>query len=739
MLSSFERVGGVEALVDTASRFGKAFSDLDSSDHPLQLDHVHIFSGLKVTLSLLQSLVSAKALFESPQTASITTKDRNATSDEDFDPYRFLVKLRLAIFPFIRECWTSSWLESASVSVIRSVIQTLLRIMDADSEEKPESVPAASLAGLPAPLQRPPPPPERIQQLVDMGFTASAATQALVRCHNNASLATEFLLSHPGAFDAPAAPAEEPAQPDAAPAQASTSVEASNSADAEMADASSGEESITKGKEKETEVQKTAPRWDEDRRSELSSWRDELRPDHPKRALALADRYEELVAEIKSAFLRSKDATKLLIDETVPLKADAFTESSAKMSVRLRLLSAVVREDSAAFRDDKELVEKTMSLIVDLLPSSSTKENSSNRPMWLPFQLLVAEGLFIMSEDIVEVAVDESVSESTDTPSLFTGPVFTHARQTFFARCLEILREDGLNREELSAALQILVLLTRDHALAVEFAKRDGVAAAMKVFKESDKKSTSGCQYYIAPILRHIVEEPQALLALMQREIKHWFSVPRSKVVDVAHFVKNTKQIALRNPSLFVQAVSNECALVQHQSQTGNYHIKLKPTEENAGEKEAKEKGENVTTELPKVPVESGSEMQVDEPTLSEPSPASGPDSEVLESMVHQLLGELLLSGKQAVSLISGSTVDSSNETPSDDTTSQTASTADASSSSVPSAPIPASSTAAETPASTTIPATAAAPAGLGDFVYSSLLMQNLTELLGSYMSCKTA
>jgi len=139
LLSSFEYVGGVDALVQVASRYAHAFEELDSAETLPARDNVHIFSGLKVTLNLLNTLVSSRALFEAPHTAALTTRDRTATGVEDFDPYRFLVKLRIAILPLIRDIWRSSWLPSAPVSVSQTVVQALLRIMDADLEEKPGS------------------------------------------------------------------------------------------------------------------------------------------------------------------------------------------------------------------------------------------------------------------------------------------------------------------------------------------------------------------------------------------------------------------------------------------------------------------------------------------------------------------------------------------------------------------------------------------------------------------------
>lgn len=753
LLSSFEHVGGIDALLSVASRYANAFEELDSAAELPALDNVHIFSGLKVTLSLLNTLVSSKALFDAPHTGALTTRDKAATAVEDFDPYKFLVKLRLAILPFIRDIWRSTWLPSAPVSVSRSVVQALLRIMDADHEEKPDT-PAGGAgpfdgvrAAVPS-LPRPPPSAERIQQLADMGFTEHAATQALIRCHNNTSLAAEYLLTHPGVFPNLPPPAAVPAPAEGAALDAAP--EASGSADAEMADAppAAGEDA-SEAKDKEAEKENEQPavlRW-EDRRPELNEERDKLRPDLSARALSLADEHETLVFDIKPAFLASVGPVKDLVEETFGLRSNAFDESAAKVAVRLRLLALILHEGSPTIIKDEALVERAMALVVALsedTPAPAGEDKIAARPKWLSSQLLIVEALFVLSEDIKEVAYDKPTSddEATSVPppappitweSIFTGPAFEAARKIFFDRSVELLGTEDAPKEELASTLRLLVLLTRDHRFAVEFAKRDGVALVSKPFR-STKRQFSGCQSYVAIIIRHVVEEPKALLALMQHEVKQWFSSgPRSKVVDVAYFVKNSKQIALRNPELFIKAVQAECAIVSS-APTGAYHIQLKQVDPPANEAEPTT---STTTAAPAEPSAEGvpfgptlsdvpNEMQVDEPMLP-----AGPDSDVLEAMVHHLLGELMLVGKKAVSP----------QLPTVPAVADESKTTEASSAASDVATIgsPAPETAASDAVASAAPASSSSPESLSDYVYSCMLLQNLTELLGSYMSCKTA
>lgn len=755
LLHDFVQQGGIDAVVRTASNFSAAFDELNpSSSSSAKLEQVHVFSGLKVALGLLQSLVSAKVVFESPQTTSLASRDKPVTSEDYFDPYQFLIRLRLAILPFVKSIWQSSWLLTAPVAVSRSVIHTILSIMDSAPEVKPATtgfVPASQLPGAHvapgAPVPRPPPPPERIQQLVDMGFSTHAATEALRRCHNNTGIAAEYLLTHPGAFAAPPpAPVPAPAAPVPA-AEAAAGAAASDPAatgDVDMTDESP--ESVAerkKEKEEQEAKQKEAEKAQEelwrDRRPELDEARKDLRDNLTKRALELADRYESLVYDIKPAFVNSTEAIDSITAETQSFSdAIAFgsTLSQVKVDVRLRLLALILHDGPASLVADVDRAQKVMDLIVGFAQRSSAQEG---RPVWLPSQLHVAEALLILTENIthVDYLPADAALDKPSTISLFQGPAFVEARSALFKLCLSLLPKTDLSREQFASALRLLVILTRDYQLALKFARQGGVHQMLAHYKTS-QQAHSGCQAFIAIILRHVVESPDTLKEIMSRTIKQWLGQPRTKVVDVQLFIKNNRSIALRNPQLFKEVVEAECVIIETFN-AGIYHITLKtpPAAESTKDAQAKDadgvKSDATPSTAKTAPPPSedlSSSMQVDNDVTT------SPDFEVIESVVHHLLSELQSVGKQAVKLA----LRSQDPTPEKPTTVAPASTSVGQADVTSAAPAAASASADVVPTPGSVaPGAMTTSDENSNYVYTCLLMQNLTELLGSYMSCKTA
>jgi E3 ubiquitin-protein ligase HUWE1 len=151
------------------------------------------------------------------QTLLLVTQDKKETDPKYFEPQDFLVKMRLAVLPFVRELWEAPWLVHAPLSVCKSVVQTMLELMAGENEEpKGESasdVLAASV-GLGVIHRHIGPDENCICQLCDMGFPRSAAERALAHTWNNVSAATEYLLAQPLPF--PPEPEPEAAPPEEA-------------------------------------------------------------------------------------------------------------------------------------------------------------------------------------------------------------------------------------------------------------------------------------------------------------------------------------------------------------------------------------------------------------------------------------------------------------------------------------------------------------------------------------------
>src|ERR1051325_1179501 len=204
LVVSFNNTGGLENVFTLLRQFWeeaeaiKAFEEYSTieADDKSKDKLTRIHGCIEVTLNFFQFIASAKLLHDSTQTVTLTSKDR----DHPFDPFEFLVSLRVKILPVINELWQSTYLTKAPPSIVRSVIQNLVQILKAEgeinqrSEGSSSSLSASSIFGSGRSLV---PDEDRVQQLIDMGFPRSAAEAALVRCNNHVATAAEYLLNNP--------------------------------------------------------------------------------------------------------------------------------------------------------------------------------------------------------------------------------------------------------------------------------------------------------------------------------------------------------------------------------------------------------------------------------------------------------------------------------------------------------------------------------------------------------------
>ncbi|OBZ67028.1 E3 ubiquitin-protein ligase ptr1 [Grifola frondosa] len=159
LLLAFTRIGGLNSI------FGRCRDFISTIDMVTQIDAeerseitkqelVHAYGGLKVALHLLHPMVSVKPLFESGQTALAMTTDNKDTDPEYFEPHNFLVKVRLAALPLLRDLWEAPWLVSAPLSVSKSVVLIVMEVLKVEGEEAKESTASSSMAtaGIPAPV-----------------------------------------------------------------------------------------------------------------------------------------------------------------------------------------------------------------------------------------------------------------------------------------------------------------------------------------------------------------------------------------------------------------------------------------------------------------------------------------------------------------------------------------------------------------------------------------------------------
>lgn len=636
LLLSFQRAGGLETIFDICSVFLDSIESvtsvrLEERSEPMVQELVHAQGGLKVALHLLYPLISSKALFESGQTILVMTRDKKDTDADYFEPHHFLVRLRLTSVSVLQRIWESSWLRSAPLTLVKSVVQLVLELTTAENEELKGEPPvegisgAGSAIGVAAGLnmRNTGPDENRIRQLTDMGFPRSAAERALARTHNNVSAATDLLLSHPlplppdpepesdtqqdgveGGLEQPAEPTDEDA-------------EESTTRDEEM-----GSEEVTSSAPPEAPAEPVSSEQGkglEELRQELNATREPLKSNLTRQALLLVDDHPSLIFEVHKTFLRpSPDLQELsirsLIDDIKEYSPGALDVQEEPLATRCRLLALVLSECPTLEPSiGRNLMDCLLAL---LLSNSSAMEPDHATPKWLASHLLVTEALLNIGDQPIPVVLPKE-GDPVVPQDLNLGPPYPDARSIVFDFCIRLLALPNLPRDEFLAVLRLLVVLSRDHSVASKFVGRDGISL---VFKHLKGHGGAGSYSYIAIILRHVAEDLHALQGTMRQEIKRFLSQPRTRIVDVSSFVRNCTAVALRNPESFIEVIQSICQLQQPYSAI--QHISLKPDVAEDSNRESLKP----------------TDMQVDSP-IDVPR---APSNEALESVVHLLIGELM-------------------------------------------------------------------------------------------------
>lgn len=696
---------------------------------------LHAHGGLKVVLHVLHPMIMAKPLFESTQTILLNTPDKKDTDPDYFEPHNFVIRLRLAIIPLLRDLWQAPWLVSVPLSVTKSVVQIVLELLNAEGEIKEPAPEGANgllpnLAHLALPTRAVGPDENRIQQLLDMGFPRSAAERALVRTRNNVNAAAELLLAQPFPFapDPPAQPNElapEPA-PQPAPEPAPT---ADANANPEPAAAPSNTIQSNDGTQQDAEQPAqdepiaepepaTVGKGTEEWLKELNAAREPLKEGIGRRALTLVDQHPSLVFDIQRLFVgpssgyRSQ-SIQCLLDDINSFAAAAYDHQEHPLAVRFRLFALLLGEPSASNSLSNSDAEQLMKVLVSLLLSrpSGELEGPPNAPKWLAAHMLVAEALLMMGEEPRLITLPKEGEEIKSNEALQNGSLYPEARDKLFDLSLTLIGTQPLGRDELLSALRLLILLTRDSKYAVSFSQRNGVEVLFRCVKAATAASNaSGIHSYVAMILRHVVEDSSILRHIMKQEVKRYFANPRNRVVDAQNYVRSCSSMALRDPHVFIQVSGDMCQLSQPFAI--NKTVSLKD--------QSKQPDSSVPSSGSH---DAAGEMQVDEAT------AHPGVSESLETTVHFLISELMRTIRNETGPESTTVTEETQEqnpaVPATDPQSHIGR----------SGGNPGSVTRFDEEGRIWLDNTAKNV----DFVYSCFIMQCLTELLFSYDSCKLA
>ena len=560
---AFEEMGGLKLLVSVAT---KIVDHMDAT--PITRQEVEqkgsareAAVAIRLVIAALNGLVKYKA-HHGPQATALQTQ--LGSSGKPISIARLFVETRLLVAPSAHRIWKSKWLAACPESVVKLAVTTFLSIMDNTGEDEKE--PSAEP---PTPVPRPRPAlaaaePARVDQLVDMGFTRGAAEYALQRARNNVAAAADLILSMPHLFaEIPDVPNPPPVAETAADAPTTATTDTAPDAPTDESTAVSIDVNMeaVPSSAAPTQPTKPTPVPLETVQADLTSLRESYKPELPQRALELVDVVEDLVYDLVSAFPKKQEGLSYILSRTTPLVEPYTSDHDQILRARLRLISAFLRNGEPTRLDSSS--SPGILQLFNALPFDATPH-----PIWTSAFLFFTESIFVLVESVRETKLGS-------TPTDVARPMTALQRYMvpLTDLCAAIASNPDATREDVISALRLLVILTRHELPSVEVLEQVLAPARMPSSKYA------GCQPYLAIVARHALEDPATLKSVMQSEILQWLSPMRNKVTDASHYVKQLRQVAAREPTMFVQVTEDLCELVDPTPPQMVYHIRSKSGE----------------------------------------------------------------------------------------------------------------------------------------------------------------
>ncbi|KAL8688982.1 MAG: hypothetical protein Q9218_005238 [Villophora microphyllina] len=197
VLQAFKNAGGldeVKGLLGIFSDEVKALSNpeknIDMTDAAARL--ATAYGGIKIILNLYTQISAAKTVIESPQTVALQTTERDRGQAHYFLSPQFLVELRMAVLPVVRSIWDSDFVDNASSSIVKCLVEILRICLESNEEQgahkRGDRIPVrAKHIHRPFSLNE-----ERFNMVKDQGFDPELAHEALYRCYNGQHPAIEY-------------------------------------------------------------------------------------------------------------------------------------------------------------------------------------------------------------------------------------------------------------------------------------------------------------------------------------------------------------------------------------------------------------------------------------------------------------------------------------------------------------------------------------------------------------------
>lgn len=188
ILFAFKKQNGLKVIKNLCELFLQEIKELAPQvgkfDDPNQSARLaSAYGGIKIILTFFSEITSAR---ESNHLQAGSENTR-----EPFNPAQFLVDLRMEVLPMARELWCSDFVDQASSSILKCLVDILRSTLDGEHEAGAATQKNRNFVADPPrrtmSLNR-----DRVAMLIERGFDSELSREALYRCNNVLAAAEDY-------------------------------------------------------------------------------------------------------------------------------------------------------------------------------------------------------------------------------------------------------------------------------------------------------------------------------------------------------------------------------------------------------------------------------------------------------------------------------------------------------------------------------------------------------------------
>jgi E3 ubiquitin-protein ligase HUWE1 len=233
---------------------------------------------------------------------------------------------------------------------------------------------------------------------------------------------------------------------------------------------------------------------------------------------------------------------------------------------------ALVLQDGEFYEAIREELNENFPVLVDFIKLDSTQK-SQNTSSFIGQVLLILERL--LTDDATPQKIDYNLPDP-DKPveeqaiaEFKPGLISDDEKSQLFQAILTILPHIGKDDSLALSVCRVLVVLTRNRALALRLGETPNIGRLFTMAKQLHGVSNDRLQSTFLLILRHVIEDDETIRNIMRSEVQAIFENRSQRQLDTTSYTRTLYHLALRSPQLFVE-VTNEKVKISNYS---NKHI----------------------------------------------------------------------------------------------------------------------------------------------------------------------